>query len=95
MIRLQKGEYVIGIDLGTTNTCAAVITYLSSDPIIVTQKSGSRLLKSCTQFGKEVDVGEAVYRRLTLGTAGIIKNSKRILGRYVNDEIVERCIEEN
>ena len=95
MIRLQKGEYVIGIDLGTTNTCAAVITYLSSDPIIVTQKSGSRLLKSCTQFGKEVDVGEAVYRRLTLGTAGIIKNSKRILGRYFNDEIVQRCIEEN
>lgn len=95
MIRLQKGEYVIGIDLGTTNTCAAVITYHSQEPFIVAQRSGSRLLKSCVQFGKEVDVGENVYRRLTMGTPGIIKNSKRVLGRYFNDEIVQRCIEEN
>lgn len=95
MIRLQKGEYVIGIDLGTTNTCAAVITYQSQKPVIVAQRSGSYLLKSCVQFGKEIDVGNNVYRHLAMGTSGIIKNSKRILGRYFNDEIVQRCIEEN
>ena len=89
---LKDNEYVIGIDLGTTNTCAAIMTSCCSDPVMITQNSGSRLLRSCAQFGDHTDVGDVVYMRLTYGYAGIVKNSKRILGRYYDDAIVQRCI---
>ena len=92
---LQRNEYVLGIDLGTTNTCAAIMTSRTPDPKVISYPDGSRLLKSCVKYSKPFDVGSAAYKHLTYGLPGVVKNSKRIIGKYYKDEIVQRCIKEN
>ena len=93
-MNLQRDQYVLGIDFGTTNTCAAFMTSREPDPRVVTFPNGAHLLKSCVQYGKNADVGDAAYKHLSAGKSGIVKNVKRILGRYYNDEIVQRCKEQ-
>ena len=93
-MNLQRDQYVLGIDFGTTNTCAAFMTSREPDPITVPFPNGAHLLKSCVQYGKNADVGDAAYKHLSAGKSGIVKNVKRILGRYYNDEIVQRCKEQ-
>ena len=92
---LQRNEYVLGIDLGTTNTCTAIMTSRTPDPKVISYPDGSRLLKSCVKYSKPFDVGSAAYKHLTYGLPGVVKNSKRIIGKYYKDEIVQRCIKEN
>ena len=92
---LQRNEYVLGIDLGTTNTCAAIMTSRTPDPKVISYPDGSRLLKSYVKYSKPFDVGSAAYKHLTYGLPGVVKNSKRIIGKYYKDEIVQRCIKEN
>ena len=92
---LQRNEYVLGIDLGTTNTCTAIMTSRTPDPKVISYPDGSRLLKSCVKYSKPFDVGSAAFKHLTYGLPGVVKNSKRIIGRYYKDEIVQRCIKEN
>ena len=94
-MNLQRNEYVLGIDLGTTNTCAAIMTSRTPDPIVISYPDGSRLLKSCVKYSKPFDVGPAAYKHLTYGLPGVVKNSKRIIGKYYRDKTVERCIREN
>ena len=94
-MNLQRNEYVLGIDLGTTNTCAAIMTSRTPDPIVISYPDGSRLLKSCVKYSKPFDVGSAAYKHLTYGLPGVVKNSKRIIGKYYRDKTVERCIREN
>ena len=93
-MNLRRDEYVLGIDFGTTNTCAAFMTSREPDPITVPFPNGAHLLKSCVQYGKNADVGDAAYKHLSTGKSGIVRNVKRILGRYYNDEIVQRCKEQ-
>ena len=90
-MNLRRDEYVLGIDFGTTNTCAAFMTSREPDPITVPFPNGAHLLKSCVQYGKNADVGDAAYKHLSTGKGGIVRNVKRILGRYYSDEIVQRC----
>ena len=92
---LQRNEYVLGIDLGLTNTCAAIMTSRTPDPIAISYRDGRRLLKSCVKYSKPFDVGFNAYKHLIYGLPGAVKNSKRIIGRYYKDEIVQRCIKEN
>ena len=92
---LQRNEYVLGIDLGLTNTCAAIMTSRTSDPIVISYPDGSRFLKSCVKYSKPFDIGLNAYKHLTYGLPGVVKNSKRIIGRYYKDEIVQRCIKES
>ena len=92
-MNLQRDQYVLGIDFGITNTCAAFMTSREPDPITVPLPNGAHLLESCVEYGKNFDVGNAAYKHLSMGKSGIVKNVKMILGRYYNDEIVRRCKE--
>ena len=92
-MNLRRDEYVLGIDFGTTNTCATFMTSRAPDPITVPFPNGAHLLKSCVQYGDQFNVGNAAYKKLSAGKSGIVKNVKMILGRYYNDEIVRRCKE--
>ena len=94
-MELQKNEYVIGIDLGTTNTCAAIITSRVPNPIVIPYPDGGHLLKSYVRYGEQFEVGLGAYKYSTYGLPGVVKNSKRIIGKYYNTEIVSRCIKEN
>ena len=60
-MELQRDEYVLGIDFGTTNTCAAFMTSREPDPITVPFPNGAHLLKSCVQYGKNLQVGCFTY----------------------------------
>ena len=94
-MNLQRNEYVLGIDLGLTNTCAAIMTSRTPAPIVVSYPEGSHFLKSCVQYGKPFNVGSLVYMHLTKGLPGVVKNSKRIIGRYYKDEVVQKCVKDH
>ena len=92
-MNLQRDQYVLGIDFGITNTCATFMTSREPDPITVPLTNGAHLLESCVQYGNNFNVGNTAYKHLSAGKPGIVKNVKMILGRYYNDEIVQRCKE--
>ena len=89
-MNLRRDEYVLGIDFGTTNTCATFMTSREPDPITVPLPNGAHLLHSCVEYGDQFNVGNTAYKHLFTGKSGIVKNVKMILGRYYNDEIVRR-----
>ena len=66
------------------------MTSREPDPVTIYFPNGAHLLKSCVEYGKNADVGNAAYKHLSMGVPGIVKNVKMILGRYYNDEIVRR-----
>ena len=92
-MNLQRDQYVLGIDFGTKFSCATIMTSKEPDPITVPFPNGAHLLESCVQYGKNYNVGNAAYKHLSTCISGIVKNVKMILGRYYNDEIVQRCKE--
>ena len=94
-MNLQRNEYVLGIDLGLKNTCAAIMTSRTPAPIVVSYPGGSHFLKSCVQYGKPFNVGSLAYMHLTKGLPGVVKNSRRIIGRYYKDEVVQKCVKDH
>ena len=88
---LHNDEYVVGVDLGTTNTCAAIMTSTTHLPQVVSYPNNLHVFKSCVRYGTQIDVGEAAYNCLINNCPDVVKNSKRIIGRYYDDEIVQRC----
>ena len=84
-------EYIIGIDLGTTYTCAAV---MSNDKIqVITNNQGKRLTPSYVSFTKaERLIGNAAKNKLTSNLKNTIYTIKRIIGRNYSEEIVQKDI---
>ena len=93
-MNLRRNEYVLGIDFGTTNTRAAVLSSNHNELMTVESLDHLPLLKSCVQYGNYIQVGYTAHSHLSTGKGGIVRNVKRILGRYYNDEIVQRCKEQ-
>lgn len=79
---------VIGIDLGTTNSCAAVVE--GSKTMIIPGNTGSRTTPSVVAFTKNGNrlVGEAAKRQLTVNAERTISSVKRHMGTdwFVNVE---------
>lgn len=71
---------VIGIDLGTTNSCVSVIE--NDEPVIIPTKSGSRTTPSVVAFTKmgERLVGEAARRQAVANEERTISSVKRHMG---------------
>jgi molecular chaperone DnaK len=79
---------IIGIDLGTTNSCAAVQSGAGA-PRIVGDAAGERLIPSIVSFsGEEVLVGAPAWRQAITNPARTIFGSKRLIGRKVNADDV-------
>lgn len=77
---------VLGIDLGTTNTVAAIANH-----IIPIAESGSRTLPSVVAFlpNGRTFVGSSARRRRVIDAANTIYSSKRIIGRRYDDPETE------
>lgn len=76
---------IIGIDLGTTNSCAAVIE--GDRPTVIHTALGSRTTKSVVRLladGEPV-VGEHAYRTRLLDPLNTITGIKRFIGRRYNE----------
>lgn len=84
-IREKEKEYknmgkVIGIDLGTTNSCVAVVE--GGKPIVITNAEGQRTTPSIVSFTKNGDilVGEPAKRQAIANSERTITSIKRRMG---------------
>ena len=81
---------IIGIDLGTTNSCVAVLE--GGEPSVISSSEGGRTTPSVVAFTKEDDrlVGQPAKRQAVTNPQNTIFSIKRFVGRMfkeVNSEI--------
>ena len=83
----------IGIDLGTTNSCVAVME--GSSPRVIENSEGDRTTPSIVAFGSdsEVLVGQSAKRQAVTNPANTLFAVKRLIGRRITDDVVQRDIE--
>lgn len=81
---------VIGIDLGTTNSCVAVLE--GGKPIVIPNAEGGRTTPSMVGFGKVGDrlVGQLAKRQAVTNAENTIFSIKRFIGRRWEDTAEER-----
>src|SRR3990172_9955616 len=81
---------IIGIDLGTTNSVAAVME--GGDPIVIPTAEGSRLLPSVVGFNKNGErmVGQTAKRQAVINPENTVSSIKRFIGRRFNEVETER-----
>lgn len=83
----SPSRVVIGIDLGTTNSCVAVVQ--SGEPIVIPNAEGSRTTPSIVAFteGGELRVGQPAKRQAVTNPERTIFAVKRLMGQlYESDE---------
>ncbi len=81
---------VIGIDLGTTNSCVAVMD--GKDVKILENSEGNRTTPSMVAFtGKERLVGQPAKRQAVTNPEGTLFAIKRLIGRRYSDKMVEKA----
>ncbi|MEG2164073.1 MAG: Hsp70 family protein, partial [Bacteroidales bacterium] len=71
---------IIGIDLGTTNSCVAVME--GTEPVVITNSEGHRTTPSVVAFvdGGERKVGEPAKRQAITNPTRTISSIKRFMG---------------
>ena len=76
---------IIGIDLGTTNSVAAVLE--GGDPVVITTAEGGRLLPSVVAFAKNGErlVGQTARRQAVTNPENTIFSIKRFMGKREPD----------
>jgi molecular chaperone DnaK len=81
---------VIGIDLGTTNSCVSVIE--GGKPIVILNQEGSRTTPSIVAFAKENQrlVGQLAKRQSVTNAENTIYSIKRFMGRRWEETEQER-----
>ena len=81
---------VIGIDLGTTNSCVAVLE--AGQPIVISSSEGGRTTPSIVGFGKAGErlVGQLAKRQGVTNAENTIYSIKRFIGRRWDDTESER-----
>lgn len=81
---------VIGIDLGTTNSCVAILE--GGQPIVIANSEGGRTTPSIVGFGKggERLVGQLAKRQAVTNAENTIFSIKRFIGRRWDDTVTER-----
>lgn len=81
---------VIGIDLGTTNSCVAVLE--GGKPIVIQNSEGGRTTPSMVGFGKSGErlVGQLAKRQAVTNAENTVYSIKRFIGRRWDDTEEER-----
>ena len=83
---------IIGIDLGTTNSCVAVLE--GGEPTVINSSEGGRTTPSIVGFAKDGErlVGQAAKRQAVTNPENTVFSIKRFMGRMFNE--VENEIKE-
>ncbi|HEY7752144.1 MAG TPA: Hsp70 family protein, partial [Ignavibacteriaceae bacterium] len=81
---------IIGIDLGTTNSCVAVME--GNDPVVIPNSEGGRTTPSVVAFTKSGErlVGQPAKRQAITNPTNTIFSIKRFMGRKMDEVDVER-----
>ena len=88
MAQEQKKGKIIGIDLGTTNSCVAVME--GGQPKVIPNAEGTRTTPSVVAFkGNERIVGIPAKRQAVTNAENTIFSSKRFIGRKYNEVLEE------
>ncbi len=84
---------IIGIDLGTTNSCVAVME--GDQPKVIENAEGDRTTPSVVAYSQdgEVLVGQSAKRQAVTNPHNTLFAIKRLIGRKFDDEVVQRDIE--
>lgn len=70
---------IIGIDLGTTNSCVAIME--GGEPIVIANSEGKRTTPSVVSFGNERKIGDPAKRQAVTNPTKTIYSIKRFMGR--------------
>jgi len=76
---------IIGIDLGTTNSCVAVVE--GNEPIVIANSEGRRTTPSMVAFtdNNEIKVGDPAKRQAIINPTRTIYSIKRFMGRTFDE----------
>ncbi len=82
---------IIGIDLGTTNSVAAVM--MGGEPIVIPSAEGERLVPSVVAVNKNTErlVGRVARNQAIINPENTIFSIKRFMGRRADDPEVQRA----
>src|SRR5947209_20516192 len=83
---------VIGIDLGTTNSCVAVME--GGEPVVIPNSEGSRTTPSMVGFTDNGErlVGQIAKRQAITNPDGTVFAVKRLIGRKYDSEEVRKSV---
>src|ERR1051325_965007 len=83
---------VIGIDLGTTNSCVAIME--AGDPLVLTNAEGSRITPSVVAFTESGErlVGQIARRQAITNPENTVFAIKRLIGRRYEDAEVQKAM---
>lgn len=82
---------IIGIDLGTTNSCLAVMD--GDKPRVIENAEGVRTTPSIVAFGDEVLVGQPAKRQAVTNPQNTLYAVKRLIGRKFAEDAVQKDID--
>ncbi|WP_198377591.1 molecular chaperone DnaK [Neoroseomonas rubea] len=84
---------VIGIDLGTTNSCVAIME--GKDVRVIENAEGARTTPSMVAFAKNGErlVGQSAKRQAVTNPMGTLFAVKRLIGRRFDDPMVQKDID--
>ncbi|MDA8847992.1 molecular chaperone DnaK [Flavobacteriaceae bacterium] len=76
---------IIGIDLGTTNSCVSVME--GNEPVVITNAEGQRTTPSVIAFveGGEIKVGDPAKRQAVTNPTKTVYSIKRFMGNQFSD----------
>ena len=82
-------EKIVGIDLGTTNSCVAVMD--GANPRVIESSEGSRTTPSVVAFtDDEVLVGQPARRQAVTNPSNTLFAVKRLIGRSFDEDVVSK-----
>lgn len=91
MTTQSKTQTIIGIDLGTTNSCVAIVE--SNQPKVIENAEGARTTPSVVAYANgEILVGASARRQAVTNPANTIAAAKRLIGRKFKDPEVQKDI---
>ncbi len=93
MIKGKRMSKVIGIDLGTTNSCVAVMD--GSKPKVIENSEGARTTPSMVAFTEDGErlVGQPAKRQAVTNPENTLFAIKRLIGRTFDDPATKKDIE--
>jgi len=81
---------IIGIDLGTTNSCVAILE--NNKPKVIENNEGARTTPSVVAYGDEILVGAPAKRQAVTNPKRTVYASKRLIGRKFDEPEVQKDI---
>jgi molecular chaperone DnaK len=82
---------IIGIDLGTTNSCVAILE--NNKPRVIENNEGTRTTPSVVAYGDEILVGAPAKRQAVTNPKKTIYASKRLIGRKFDEKEVQKDLD--